>query len=157
IVQGDVQRSGENLVATVTVRGRVRITAEQRLSRDESDSDLYRRATALRAQATAPVPAGTTPALPATTQPAADATTQPLAPARGRLRIAARGFETERTAVGKIAMIFTDHVLLTQERADGDFIELQAERAVLFTQLQSLRELEDSDEFESIEDAVDAA
>lgn len=157
ILQGDVQRSGENLVATVAVRGRVRITAEQRLSRNEADTDLYRQALDLRAQATAPVPAGTTPALPATTQPTADTLLQPLPPPSGRLRIAARGFETERTADGRIAMVFTDHVLLTQERENGDFIELQAERAVLFTQLQSLRQLEDSDQFERIEDAVESA
>ena len=47
--------------------------------------------------------------------------------------------------------------MLLQRRPNGDLIELQAERAVLFTPLKSLRDLEQSERLKRIEDAIESA
>lgn len=156
ITQGDVVRTGENLLATVTVRGRIRLTAEQRLTRDASDTDLYQLANALRQQAQASLPPGTARAEPVTTH--STALTQPdLGPAPSPVSFSAGSVETVQTPEDKVAVVLTGDVLLLQQRPNGDLIELQARRAVLFTPLNRLGDLENSDQFQRLEDAIEAA
>lgn len=159
IRQGDASRSGDNLFATATVRGRIRVTADRRIPRDASQSELYQLATDLRAAAVAPVAAGATRALPATQPGTTVATTQPIVPTSEPIRYQADliNIPDDRTPDGKVYITMSGQVLLIQQRANGDLIELQAERAILFTPLNSLRELENSEQFESIEDAVESA
>jgi hypothetical protein len=46
---------------------------------------------------------------------------------------------------GKVRLVLTGNVMLFQRRPNGDTIELRAERAVLFTPLKSLKELQKTD------------
>lgn len=158
ITQGDAVRSGTNLIATVTVRDRVRMTANQRLTRDASDSDLYQLAQEMRRQAARPIPPGTTRAQPVTTQPAAGFPAD-LPPARSPIQIHSGelNIPDPKETSGKVTAFITGGVLLTQQRPNGDFIELRAQRVVLFTPLSSLRQIEESDQFQSIEDAIESA
>ena len=48
IVQGGVKRTDERLFVTATVRGGIRLSAEQRLTRDQSGSALYLQAARIR-------------------------------------------------------------------------------------------------------------
>jgi hypothetical protein len=65
--------------------------------------------------------------------------------------------ETVTTREGKVALILSNGVTLLQPRGNGDFVELLADRAVLFTPLTSLREVGEGRTFRSVEDAVTAA
>ena len=183
VQQGNVTRSGDRLFVTFPVRGTIRITAEQRLAQDQSDSELYQTATTIRAaggrapvpeRGGAPVPApAPAPApdveppvqRPWMTPPAGPAT-QPApttAPATQLLRpvepvsFRAAEVQTVQTNEGNVALVLSGGITLFQPRSNGDFVELQAERAVLFTPLHSLRELGEGRQFRSVEEAVTAA
>ena len=94
----------------------------------------------------------TRPGGPATTAP----TTAPAArePARDPVLFQAPQVETVETGDGKVAVVLSQGVTLIQRRAAGDMIELQANKAVLFTPLESLRELQEADQIKRIQDAV---
>ncbi len=157
-----INRSGQTLFVTAIVRGTVRITADMRESRNLSDSDIYKSAAAIR-----PVEA------PPTTQLSGDSwliqrpwmlpgpTTLPAAASQpavqSTLVFAADASEGAMTRDQLVAIVLTGNVKLFQRRPDGEFLELQCERAVLFTPLHSLKEIEKSDRFKSIDDAVTSA
>ncbi len=156
ITRNGTTRSGPSLIATATVRGRVRITADQRLARDASESDLYRAANALRQEAVDAPPPGASRAEPAT-RPVVPAPAAVIEPATAPVNFQAGNIETHQTPDDKVAITLSGDVLLIQRRPNGDLVELQAQRAVLFTPLGSLRELEQSERFERLEDAVESA
>jgi lipopolysaccharide assembly outer membrane protein LptD (OstA) len=172
IVQGDVVRTGQQLMASTIVRGAIALTAERRLAQDQSASPAYRRALALAQNAhvlpdhaASPAQPGTTlpwqvrrplPSLPA--PPATTPATGPAAPKSPPITIRFGSLETTRTREGKVAVILSGGVLLLQERPNHDFIELRAERAVLFTTLNSLSGAEQKQQqVKRVEDAVSAA
>ncbi len=65
--------------------------------------------------------------------------------------------ETTETGDGTVAAVLTGDVMLVQRRPNGDTIELRSNRAVLFTPLKSLKELQQSDRVRQLQDAVSAA
>ena len=142
-------RSGDRLLVTAQVLGDVRITAEQRVARDMSDTPLYRRGSALRSEA----------AIVSTSAPAGPPATQSGAPtSRASHRPATRPaelpipvhLEAGQTDVidaedGNVALVAWNGVKIFARQPTGDTIELQAQRAVLFTSLKSLRDAQKQD------------
>src|SRR5207237_4593848 len=70
VKQPDTTRSAQRLYVTATIRGPIRITAEERQTVDRSGSPLYHAASEVRAAGRGPQPA-TAPATRPTTVPAA--------------------------------------------------------------------------------------
>jgi hypothetical protein len=169
----DATRSGERLLADAVVRGTIRITADDRVARNVADeSPLFQQAQALRAAqprddaAAAPgaigrdpllLPPGAPRPLPPTTRPQPPAATQPAAPEAAPVTIRAEQIDTVATADGRLAAVVTGGVVLFQERPNGDFIELHAQRGVVFTTLPSIRSAGDVGQVSRIEQAVSAA
>jgi len=173
IRQGDVVRESPRLFVTATVRGTIRITAEERLARDLHDSDLFAQASRLREQRSAgadvtPEPGVTIiplppslltdeptplPALIPATSPAAGTTLTPGAP----VNFVAKNVQNVQSVDDKVAIILSGGVTIFQRRENGDFIELQAESAVLFSQLHALSDLQNSSRFKTLEDSIESA
>lgn len=156
-----ISQSGERLFVTAVVRGTIRVTAAERAVRNLSDSELYKQAVTFRP--IAPV---------ATTFPTDEnwllqrpwmmpaAATQP-APATQPAITTPLGFSADRVEGVKtrddlVAFVLTGNVKLFQRRPNDEFLELQADRAVLFTPLKSLRQTDQS-KMTSPEDAVTGA
>lgn len=162
--QGQVQRSGDRLMVTATIRGVIRVTADRRSLAKAENTELYQAAKALRpmgADATAaeldnwltapPVP---TAGMPATTQ----STTQPVSKhASQPVAFSADHIESVKTPEGTVAMVVTGNVKLFQRKTADESMELQADRAVLFTPLHDLRELGGAGQYTKVEDAIVAA
>jgi lipopolysaccharide assembly outer membrane protein LptD (OstA) len=159
IKQRDITRSGDHLLVSAVIRGAgtISITADERLARNLSDSELFKTATHVREgrdTATTPVdgrewlePTGAAP-------PATTPTTQQVKPMEP-VSFAFRNLQTFSTPDNKVAVALSGGVTLMQKRENGDFIELRADNAVLFTSLTSLRTA--AEEINSIENAVVAA
>lgn len=161
LTQGSVTRGGDQLLITTTIRGPIRLTVEQRLARDQEKSDLFRSARALRDQTLQmdAVRLGRTPpdlsaALPPSTRPAP--ATRP-APPQTITSLQLARFQTVQTTDDRVALIASGGLLIIQSRSDGAFLQLQAERAVLFTDLRSLRDLEQADILRHVRDRLRAA
>ena len=145
-----ITRSGGSLFVTVSVRGRILISADQRLTSDDSNTPLYARAAALRTQATSQV-TGTNQALKpsisleaeaqkAGEEPAPQYVTEPGAttrPARKTSRITFSASRIENVDFiaddGTQALELSGNVIILQTLPDTSFVELRADRAVLFT------------------------
>lgn len=165
MTQGQIEREGERLFVTMNVRGTIRITAAKRVTRNLSTSPLYENALLLRPEGATGLgtpgptevpqqrPWITTPPSPLPTTLPTDQRVRPPEPVSFR----AGDVQTSTTADGNIALVLSRDVVLLQTRRDGDFVELQAERAVLFTPLKHLRELAEEGNFKQVEDAVTAA
>lgn len=150
LVHGNITRSGQQLLVSTNVRGPIRITSEQRLSRNQEATDLYRSALAVRNQALLPdsvslakPPEGVNPALPPSTRPSGPFIPTPAPQTTTSLQLA--NFQTVQTTDDRVALIATGGILIIQNRADGQVLQLQARQAVLFTGLHNLRDLEKSD------------
>lgn len=156
LTQPSLRRSAQRLLVTTEVRGNVRVTAQDRTVRDLSDSDLYRRAVALRGAPSPtlritpdePAAASARPAVPtaAATQPARD-----MPP----LFFELRNFRTIRTNDDRLALVLSGGITLFQRR-DEAFLEFQAENAVLFTTLKYPLKQSALEEIGEIRDAVTA-
>jgi hypothetical protein len=138
-------RTGGRLFVTAQVQADPRIDAAERVARDVSDTPLYRQAQALRTQATAAIPISTTPAA---TQ-AARAASRPAAkaPARQAAPPVPVHFEAGQTDVvdteeGTIAIVAWNGVKIFAHQPSGEVIELQAQRAVMYTALESLHDVQ---------------
>lgn len=136
-------RTGPELHVTTEINANPIITADQRTAADMSKSPLYLRALRLR-DAQSPLAIATTSPAPATrpgpaTHPAVPAT-QP-----GRaiqpVMVSAGEYQSGESEEGKYVAVLTGGVKLLQRQANGDWLELQARRAVLFTTLNSLRDV----------------
>lgn len=166
--QGEVVRSGERMIVTAHVLGRIQLRADERATGDRSESPLYRAAEAMRPPSNLPAgeqpeplapppPTTTQPSTrpttarrPATTQFAASTTRAATATAPASLpapfappppvSFTAQSLETERTAEGDVAIVLTGGVHLRQRRPTGDYVEMRADRAVLYTPLREPRE-----------------
>lgn len=160
VTQGDVVRTGERLFVSTVVGGPVRLSVGQRENADLRGSELYKIAgdlrPALRTGAdvrdnflvTEP-PLDVSPS----TQPTTGPTTLPTAKAPvvfngGGLQV------TRNTPDGKIAIVIRD-VLLTQRSANGDYIELLADEAVLYTTLTDLTDI--AGQIETVQQAIESA
>src|SRR5690606_34805220 len=137
--------------ATGTVRGAVRLVTEDRRQRDLTENPLFQQAAEIR-RMTQPADAAQT-AMPlrhrAERRPA-------LPPPTAPVNFQAQRTETTRTGEGKIRIVRSGDVTRLQRRPKGDFIELQAQRAVLYTPLDRLQDAQDIDA-DRIQDVVKTA
>lgn len=163
IVQPNVTRTGDRLFVTAAVRGAIRMSAPQRMARDRSDSEIFLIASAIRTARTTPTATPgpgieprrewNSPSVPAQSAPPAAPVLRPAQP----VSFLAKHVDGIHTADGKYALVLRGGVTLIQHRPGGDMIELYADNAVVFTQIKELSDLEKSEEFKKVEDAVAAA
>jgi lipopolysaccharide export system protein LptA len=159
--QGQVQRSGDRLLVTATVRGVIRVTADRRNLGRSEQAPLYQAAKALRPPAegaTGPELDAwlTAPPIPSTLPAATQPTTRP-ARATQPVAFSADRIDTQLTPDGTVALVITGNVKLFQRRSEAETMEMQADRAVLFTPLGNLRELDAGNKYTKVEDAIVAA
>ena len=147
--QQGIVRSGGELFVTARIAGAVQLTAEQRLTANQSQTALYRQAGALRAAqgpGVRPKPLspwilerpGESGPTTAPAPPAPDTAPVPVL-VQGRVR----DMETLRTEDGKIAGVISGGVVLVRQRPDGGLLTLQSDRVVVFTEARQSRELFD--------------
>lgn len=158
--QGQVQRSGDRLFVTAAVRGVVRVTADRRSVTRSEDTELYKAARALRPPAADASGADldnwlTAPPSPATSQPTSQPTTRRSVPQP--IAFYADHTESVKTADGLVALVVTGNVKLFQRKTADESMEMQADRAVLFTALRDLREVGGASQFTKVEEAILAA
>ena len=141
-------RGGNRLFVNAIVRSQgIRISADDRAARDDSNSALYREAGALKLlQPPPPAPPATRAGPVVATLPTTRPRKQPSSPpnAIAPIDFEARNLQTTTADDGTVAIVLTDGVKLAQSRPNNDFIELSADRAVLYTSLKNLRELAQS-------------
>jgi hypothetical protein len=168
--QGDVTVSRDRNFVTAVVRGNIRIVAENRVSRSMAADAVYRAGYALRPDA--PPEASAVPirlpeeaALPttlATSKPTTAPTTQF---ARGetvlpgpRVTFAFPGLaQTVTASDGKAAIVITGGVRIFRTAADQSFLELQADKAVLYTRFRDMRGLDAVTQANGSSDAITSA
>jgi lipopolysaccharide export system protein LptA len=182
IVNGQATRTNEELYATEEIRGHITFFGE-RMTHDSSNTDVYKQAQALRPQAQLlpgvpgavlqpPVITNTWLLEPPSTQPTTGPTSQPTTQPSPVYFEAHEGHQTIGID-GKVAYVLTGNVLITQDKINKKFqnvqandlneadvtdhVELRADRAVILTQLDSLRQLSDSSQFKLPEDIVQGA
>jgi lipopolysaccharide export system protein LptA len=151
-------RSGDRLLVTGRVNGPIRISAESRLARDLHDTKTYADALVLREQTEGEL--GARPAV--LERPATAPTTNPSAstkPSREKTPIHAHADHTEDVVSrdGKIALELTGNVVITRTEPSGQYLEMQADRAVVFTRLTRLRDIGNMKEIRGIEEAISSA
>jgi hypothetical protein len=155
-----ITRSGPSLFVMVSVRGDIELTGPQRLTGDQSATDLYKKANAMRTAAGG-VGAARQPIEPtygAGESPEAKtqyvgAQTRPSAPFRFHFQqILSVTMEDQSRAFE-----LTGNVTIIQTRANGDVIQIQAERSVVFTDQKKSRGPEAGDDFASMNQDVKAA
>jgi hypothetical protein len=158
-----ISRTGETLFVTALVRGAIRVTAQERQVKNLSGSDLYKRAETFRPVEQVPTTQLSnenwliqrpwmTPHVPST-QPAP--TSQPAPPTP--VAFSAENIEGTKTTDDLVAFVLSGNIKIFQRRPNDEFMELQADRAVIFTTMHSLRETEKSQQIKSVEDAVSGA
>jgi lipopolysaccharide assembly outer membrane protein LptD (OstA) len=171
VKQGDTIRSGDRMVVNASVAGRIRLIADDRIDRDQHDSYLYRLADSTRDPSkAAPTPATEPATLPSTTAPSTGPTTVPATgptlaatpgattqPVKAPVMFEAESMEMVETDDGTVAAILAGGVKLLERRPNGDLLEMQGQRVVLFTPLKNLRELQQRGGVREIQDAVTAA
>jgi hypothetical protein len=141
------------------VRGNVRIAAGERVARDESASPLFASATALRRATQPSAPADPThepQAIPLpSTQPAL--TLGPATRPAGKTPPITIKFGSMDTKVnpsdGKLAVAFGD-VVIYQDMPNGDFLQMQADRGIVFTQLDRIKNADELGVIRQVQDAV---
>ena len=157
-----VSRSGETLFVTAIIRGTVRVTADRRVVANLSESDLYKRAVTFRPIEPVPTARGANDnwliqrpwMMPQEIAPRPVPASQPST--SPPVTISSDSVEGTRTAEGLVAFVVSGNVKLFQRRPDGEFLELQADRAVIFTTLHNLSEVQKK-KFASIDQAVTGA
>lgn len=159
-----ISRSGDTLFVTAIVRGTIRVTAEQRAVQNLSQSDLYKQAVTFRPVEPATDNKGanenwliqrpwTMPQELTAPKPPPPASQPAAAPP---VSISSDNIEGARTSDGLVAFILHGNVQLRQRRPNGEFLELQAQRAVIFTTMHDLSEIQKK-KFTSIDQAVTGA
>lgn len=137
--QPSIRRTGPVLFVTATVRGSIRIVANQRLARGQDHSQTFQQALEVRRSVLngKPLPSTGPTTAPATSRPAESAPPVRRRSGAGQpvtFEMPGR-FQVTRTADGHVAVIVPDGITLYQRGREGDLLELQAKRAVLFTSL----------------------
>lgn len=136
VQQDDITRSGELLQVSGTVRGSVRITADERVGRDLSTSEAYRRGLMIRPSNVTLVPVPEPTSQPTTQLHRVFSMVEPVKfRAPGQL-------ETMTARDGKLAVILSGGVTLVQDRKAGGLMEMQSDRCVLFTNIEKLSDLQ---------------
>ena len=156
--------TGRNRFVTAQVlAGGVKISAPQREARDMSDDALFRTAAGLRRDA-ATQPDHSITAVPSTQQagPAASGGRRPAAKTPTTLpvqdlHVEAGESDVVDTEEGTVALVFWNGVAIYARQPTGDTIELRSQRAVLFTAMESLRDMSKSDKRSGAQRKVTAA
>ncbi len=141
--QTGITRTGDELLVTTVARDGISLMADQRLAQDLTDTLLYRRGLALRRTGAPPPPPAHTAAPPPPPATRPHPATAPAPASRPAPPVTLRfggTLQQTQTPQGKVAVVIDGGILLLQKRPDGDFLELRADRVVLFTTLDSLRE-----------------
>jgi hypothetical protein len=136
----------QRLVTAQVLEGGVQITADQREARDMTDTPLYRQAEELRQKVKAPASlTPTTSRATATSGPstraARGAATRP-AQLAVPVHLEAGQTDVVDTEEGTVAIVAWDGVKIVAQQSTGETIEMQAQRAVLFTTIKTLRDLQ---------------
>jgi LPS transport system D len=164
-----ITRSGPILYLDVSIRGEIRLSADVRVARDESDTPLYRQADALRMTATAQPPAsGALQPEPGEAKPAAPTPYVGLEEASGKglstgaalrapLRFQFKEAYTVPTSDDTLAVELNGNVSILESEKGGDYVELQAERAVLFTKQKARGAFQDIRSSQSLGTQVTSA
>jgi hypothetical protein len=128
-----ITRSGDELFVDIPVRGDIRVSAGQRLMGDQTATPIFQQALALRTAVNSealasrlplrPAGEGTTGTtyLPATTRPAS------------YFRFHFNQVQSLPTPDGTQAFVLSGDVTIIDDRSDGDLMQIQADRAVVFT------------------------
>ena len=143
--QPEIKRTGDRLYVTGRVNGPIRIVAQSRLARDLSGTQTYRDAVALRSEVgdfgaattepTGPPPLAR-PTTVATSRPTSKPTTRHLP-----IYVHFDTIESVLTPEGTLAFVLSGHVSISRIQPNGQQLELQAERAVLFSPFPHLRDV----------------
>ncbi len=148
--QAEVKRSGDRLLVNAEVSGTIRLTAAQRIAADDSNSMLYQEALTLRSGG----PASIAPS-PAATQPTTSPSTRPVHV--GAPILFHGSFQSITTSNGKLALLFSNGVTLSRADRNGGVLDMQADRAVLFTPLTNIKEVQGLGQITAIQQAITAA
>ncbi len=169
LVHQQATRTDDTLVVEAVIEGPVRLASNRRIAQDRSGSALFRRALA-QLERESPPPAAP-PTAPQPAAPALDAPgplspeplspeplpPPPLSPAASPVVFRAGQVETTRTDEGFIAVVLTGDVTIIRKQPDGQLLELQADRGVLYTTLTALADLQAEGGQNRVESAVEAA
>ncbi|MDP9172919.1 MAG: LPS assembly protein LptD [Planctomycetota bacterium] len=161
-----VTRSGPRLLVSSTLRGTIQLTAD-RNARDRSGSNLYRQALSFREQGGIPVEAPPMALPAPEREPATESSSSAsltistsaapallplqragvaLSPtpsvqankgAGGVIEFHSRTYEQMVDADNDVVVVLSGGVTITQNRDNGDFLELLANKVVLFTSLKN--------------------
>lgn len=156
--QDGVSRAGPNLYVTAVVRGSIRIEAGSRYARDDAAGQTYQVADNLRKVAETPTERlGSAVVSRAAGEPVPERelSTQDLR--RAPIRFSAGYAPTIEAPDGTMAVLLSGGATIFQRRPNGDFLELRADRAVLFTNVRSLKELADAQQGGESRDVVTSA
>jgi len=146
-----INRSGPTLFVTAEVRGPIRLLALNRVARNQTPLPVYQQAALMRANAKAG-PTQATPLNP-TTGGATTRETPPLN--QGEVEFHAKLLEQVPMPDDTVAIALGGQVAVSQQRANGDLVELLADKAVLFTSMHS-HQLKQMKELGGIGDKVTA-
>ena len=160
LTQGDVVRSGERLFVSTVVGGPVRLSVQNRENVDLRGSELYRIGSDMRPvlMTGADLKDNVLVAQPSDGDPPAGPTTAPTTMPTAKAPVFFNGGSvqtTRNTPNGNIAVVLRGNVLLTQRMANGDFVELQADQAVLYTTLANFTDV--TGQMETIQQAIESA
>ncbi|HSZ56838.1 MAG TPA: LPS assembly protein LptD [Tepidisphaeraceae bacterium] len=148
VEQKTANYGGDHVYVPFQVLSNLQInTSEQRLARNLSDTPLYRRAVELRRQAATSRPSTTAPTpstAPTSRRAPAAAATQPPEPGMP-LYFKAGHTDVVDTEEGNVAIVLWGDVEMRVQQPTGDYLQMQAQRAVLFTSFQSLHDLSKTD------------
>lgn len=155
---GDHRHFTEEVLA-----GGVKITADQRVAQDMSQDPLFLDALNLRRQ-DAMQPSESITVSPATQQagptsqqpPRATTRPAPVLPVQF-LHVEAGNSDVVDTEEGTVALVFWDGVAIYVKQANNDTMEMRSQRAVLFTSMQSLRDMNKGEKQEKGQKKVTAA
>ena len=145
VKQAIATETGPQRYVTAEVLGEGQVLADRRVARDMSGSPLYRQAEKLREEGRAHASQQAAPS----SGPSPGGQTR-TGPTRRATRPAAAGIpvhleggrsQTTDTEEGTVAIVAWNGVKIFARQASGDSIELQAQKAVLFTAYQSLRDI----------------
>jgi lipopolysaccharide assembly outer membrane protein LptD (OstA) len=150
-------RTGPRLAVTAEVAGEVQITAQDRRAADLSWTPEYREAAALR-RAALPRPTTGPATGPSTREVTEVEAPAPPPPKIAPVRVVLPGeIDTNYVVEGKVAVVVSGGVTLMQHADNGDFLTLQAQRAVLFTTLDKLNDSRNLEQIKRLEDAISGA
>ena len=92
-----------------------------------------------------------------TTAPAKKISGATTRPAQPPILFHADQIESLTSSDGKLALALNGNVAITQQKPDGEYLEMQADRAILFTTLTRLRDIKNIQEIHAIEEAISSA